>query len=1099
MARSIVLNFIGNDRVSAALRRVGAEMERASDRAATLEKAAARLDRAARLSSVAAAAGVMASLAKATAPATAAVAALPAATLTAAAATSTLRVGLLGLGDAMDALASGDAEDLKEALDKLSPAAQKFVLAIRDMRGDFTALKNAVQDRLFAGLAGDFERLARAALPTVRTGMTQLAGSFNGVAREAMRVASTPWFSGHVERVFASTSRVTRTLTGAIEPLIRLALTLADAGAPLVERLAGWAVQGVRAASAWVEAKSAAGSLQAAVQGTGDALAQWGRIVVNLAVGLGNVIGQARDMNQVMSGGLLANLETATRQFRDWATSAQGQAQTAAVFRELGETLNTVAMIAPVFTGALEILAGFLRALPAPVRDAVSQFAAWAIVINLVVVRLRLLRAAAAAAQFATGVVKGAQLADNASAAAKYGAALRANIAALRTWVVEHTRAAVAATRARVATLAHAAAQRIAAAATRLWAAAQWVLNAAMRANPIVWVVTALGVLAAAVVVAYQRVAWFRSLVDTVWRGLQAAAQAVWSAVQPVLTSLARVVGTILVIAFRLLLNTAKIVWIAIQILVLAAWAVIRPILAVMRQVLVSLLIPAFRMVRSAASAAWRGVQAAIQTAWNIIRPIWSAARDWLSRILSGAFRTLKSAVSAAMNGVKSVVSTVWNSGLRPAFDRIKSAVGAVRDAFKTAVNAIGRVWNRLKDVAKTPVNFVIKIYNDGIVRLVNGLAGLVGIKTRLQKLPTFSRGGVLPGHAPGRDTLIAGVSPGESIFRPEFTRAVGKRFVYTANRIARTGGVQAVRRWLTGPDAIGGEGLAFARGGVVPRFAGTFALGGIVRRFVAGVRDFTIGRAGPAAKKLLDRIIGVVPGSGLFRDVIAAVPEWLKDKILGWITNKVDSGVGGARVQRALAWARTQHGKPYVWGGVGPGGYDCSGFMSAITNVLQGRNPYSRRFTTFSFTGASTGPAGFVRNLRSGFMVGITNRGVGHMAGTLGGVPVESSGSAGVRVGAGARGHSHPMFDMVYGLKVHGLKFDRGGWLPPGWNVVYNGLRHPEPVLPSIDALGDLAADRGPLVGEVHVHHVPGYSTPDDVVRGLRRAELRARYHRRR
>lgn len=32
----------------------------------------------------------------------------------------------------------------------------------------------------------------------------------------------------------------------------------------------------------------------------------------------------------------------------------------------------------------------------------------------------------------------------------------------------------------------------------------------------------------------------------------------------------------------------------------------------------------------------------------------------------------------------------------------------------------------------------------------------------------------------------------------------------------------------------------------------------------------------------------------------------------------------------RALAWAKKQEGKPYIWGGTGPDGFDCSGLVYA-------------------------------------------------------------------------------------------------------------------------------------------------------------------------
>src|SRR5690606_27814279 len=127
------------------------------------------------------------------------------------------------------------------------------------------------------------------------------------------------------------------------------------------------------------------------------------------------------------------------------------------------------------------------------------------------------------------------------------------------------------------------------------------------------------------------------------------------------------------------------------------------------------------------------------------------------------------------------------------------------------------------------------------------------------------------------------------------------------------------------------------------PRFAGRFALGGIIGRFVQGVKDFTIGNVARGARTLLNKVLGVIPGGGMLRRIIAAIPPWIINTVVKWIGDKVTGGVGGPAVQRALRFARSQAGKPYVWGGVGPAGYDCSGFMSAITNVIKGRYPYRR------------------------------------------------------------------------------------------------------------------------------------------------------------
>jgi hypothetical protein len=126
----------------------------------------------------------------------------------------------------------------------------------------------------------------------------------------------------------------------------------------------------------------------------------------------------------------------------------------------------------------------------------------------------------------------------------------------------------------------------------------------------------------------------------------------------------------------------------------------------------------------------------------------------------------------------------------------------------------------------------------------------------------------------------------------------------------------------------------------------------------------------------------------------------------------------GGA----AGAFIRAQAGKPYVWASAGPYGYDCSGIVSAVYNVLHGRNPYSHTFSTGSLPGGWFPKSGIGGPLTAAW----SNPGqypasssTGHMMGMAGGLTFESSGSRGVHLGASTR----RLTDFA-----HIAHYDRGG-----------------------------------------------------------------------
>ena len=124
------------------------------------------------------------------------------------------------------------------------------------------------------------------------------------------------------------------------------------------------------------------------------------------------------------------------------------------------------------------------------------------------------------------------------------------------------------------------------------------------------------------------------------------------------------------------------------------------------------------------------------------------------------------------------------------------------------------------------------------------------------------------------------------------------------------------------------------------------------------------------------------------------------------------------ANLVGVLKFVKSQVGKPYVWGGVGPGGYDCSGLISAAVNVARGKRPYSRLGATGSmpWPGMVAGPGAFE--------IGWFTGNPGHTAGTVNGVNIESAGGVGVRMGSKARGARNRLFNHLAHLKG----FAKGG-----------------------------------------------------------------------
>lgn len=323
---------------------------------------------------------------------------------------------------------------------------------------------------------------------------------------------------------------------------------------------------------------------------------------------------------------------------------------------------------------------------------------------------------------------------------------------------------------------------------------------------------------------------------------------------------------------------------------------------------------------RKAFSDAKAAVVARLKEAWSSITSnaaaglaaARQAVADKLAQV-KNAFVDAKNAVVGRIKEAMSSVQSALRAGMDKAHQIASDILGKIKTAFSTAKEAIGKIWDGLKGLLKSPVNWIgSNVYQKGIKWTWDKVVGLVGGKLKpLPDFQPFASGGVLPGYTPGRDimTLPAfAFSGGEAVMRPEWTRAVGSKFVDWMNLLARTRGVKGVRDALGGAMAGGMPG--FANGGIIGRFANGGILGKIgdlMSGFAAAAKDGFLDGVRKAAGVLLHPIVsalgGLFGGTGWGQGIIGVPPKFV-GAFLDFLGSKVEAMLGGdaAGVVKAAA-----------------------------------------------------------------------------------------------------------------------------------------------------------------------------------------------------
>lgn len=246
---------------------------------------------------------------------------LPAALGALVASVAALKLAFSGVGDAVSALASGDLEKINEAMSKLAPSAQAFAREIHNLREPLQQLKKDVQEAFFAPLQGALTRLVNAALPTLRSGLSDVAGAFGELGRQLFDLVGSQDILEAIGDVFQGTANIIRNISPELIDLLGTLFGVAERGMPFLERAFLALGRGMESLDKFLEGSLQSGSFETFLNDAFQIMSDLGDLTKAVFNLLGALFGDLGDEGS----SLLQTLTDLTNQLADFFNSARGQ------------------------------------------------------------------------------------------------------------------------------------------------------------------------------------------------------------------------------------------------------------------------------------------------------------------------------------------------------------------------------------------------------------------------------------------------------------------------------------------------------------------------------------------------------------------------------------------------------------------------------------------------------------------------------------------------------------------------------------------------------------------------------------------------------
>ncbi|MEV4287347.1 hypothetical protein AB0K40_17725 [Nonomuraea bangladeshensis] len=297
-------------------------------------------------------AGYVVELAAAIAPLSGLMAGLPGVALTGAAAFTAWKLATGGLGEAMGAALSGNAEALSAALGKLSDGGKAFVAEFQKVTPQLRDFKAAAQDAFTEQLAGALQPFI-AGIAGLKPSLAELAAAFGGITRGVLEFVSSGSTVRQLDQVLVNTRSLLNAIWAALQPLLRGFVDLGVVGSNWLASFAPGLQNVLTTFGQWMSEVARSGQAWRWLNDATDVLKQLGRLVKDVWQTFTGLL----DAASAAGGNALGILGQLAHGMNEWVNSAKGQETLVEIFKALQDIGRALLPVIKSLVGAIATIA----------------------------------------------------------------------------------------------------------------------------------------------------------------------------------------------------------------------------------------------------------------------------------------------------------------------------------------------------------------------------------------------------------------------------------------------------------------------------------------------------------------------------------------------------------------------------------------------------------------------------------------------------------------------------------------------------------------------------------------------------------------------